>query len=192
MSIRRFLVVDLEATCWDGPAPAPNEIIEIGAVLHDVAAGDLGEFQTFVHPALMPELSPFCTTLTHIKQPDVDAAPPFPEALAAWRAWAAGFAPWVLASWGFYDRRQLGDDCRRHGVEYPFIGHVNIKKAFAEMRGVRPCGMAQALRLVGLPLVGTHHRGIDDARNIAALLAWLIRHGGVGQVLAAGTTEPVG
>ena len=32
--------------------------------------------------------------------------------------------------------------------------------------------MAGALRRVGLTLQGTHHRGIDDARNIARLLPW--------------------
>jgi inhibitor of KinA sporulation pathway (predicted exonuclease) len=34
--------------------------------------------------------------------------------------------------------------------------------------------MAAALRRVGLPLRGTHHRGIDDARNIARLLPWIV------------------
>jgi inhibitor of KinA sporulation pathway (predicted exonuclease) len=29
--------------------------------------------------------------------------------------------------------------------------------------------MAQALQLAGLPLEGRHHRGVDDAWNIAAL-----------------------
>ena len=29
--------------------------------------------------------------------------------------------------------------------------------------------MAQALQQLGLELKGTHHRGIDDARNIAAI-----------------------
>ena len=28
---------------------------------------------------------------------------------------------------------------------------------------------AEALAKAGLPLIGTHHRGIDDARNIARL-----------------------
>lgn len=36
-------------------------------------------------------------------------------------------------------------------------------------------GMDEALRMAGLPLEGTHHRGVDDAWNIAALLAWLLR-----------------
>jgi inhibitor of KinA sporulation pathway (predicted exonuclease) len=32
--------------------------------------------------------------------------------------------------------------------------------------------MARALQMVGLPLDGSHHRGLDDARNIAKLLPW--------------------
>jgi inhibitor of KinA sporulation pathway (predicted exonuclease) len=51
--------------------------------------------------------------------------------------------------------------------------------------------MAEALRQVSLPLVGTHHRGIDDARNIARLLDWLVRRAGVGQVVRLGATEPL-
>ncbi|MDF2697512.1 MAG: Inhibitor of the KinA pathway to sporulation, putative exonuclease, partial [Labilithrix sp.] len=31
-----------------------------------------------------------------------------------------------------------------------------------------------ALEHAGLTLEGTHHRGIDDARNIARLLPWLL------------------
>ena len=34
--------------------------------------------------------------------------------------------------------------------------------------------MAKALQLVDLPLEGTHHRGIDDARNIAKLLPYML------------------
>ena len=34
--------------------------------------------------------------------------------------------------------------------------------------------MAQALKLAGLELDGTHHRGIDDARNIARLLPFIV------------------
>jgi len=30
--------------------------------------------------------------------------------------------------------------------------------------------LSPALDLLGLPLAGTHHRGIDDARNIARIV----------------------
>ncbi|HWO78436.1 MAG TPA: 3'-5' exonuclease, partial [Bacillus sp. (in: firmicutes)] len=33
----------------------------------------------------------------------------------------------------------------------------------------RGVGMARALEMLKLPLEGTHHRGIDDARNIAKI-----------------------
>jgi inhibitor of KinA sporulation pathway (predicted exonuclease) len=39
--------------------------------------------------------------------------------------------------------------------------------------------MGGALRHLGLPLEGTHHRGGDDAWNIAAILAWCLRQPGV-------------
>ena len=41
-----------------------------------------------------------------------------------------------------------------------FLNILGISKGF---------GMAQALQQLGLELKGTHHRGIDDARNIAAI-----------------------
>jgi inhibitor of KinA sporulation pathway (predicted exonuclease) len=48
---------------------------------------------------------------------------------------------------------------------------VNAKLAFTEARGLRKRpGMAQALAIAGLPLEGRHHRGEDDAWNIAALI----------------------
>lgn len=171
-----FLVVDLEATCdergWD---INDSEIIEIGAVL---VRGDtldpLDEFATFVRPTHRPELTAFCTKLTTIRQADVDAAPRFPEAIEALSAWLAGRSV-HLAFWGAYDRNQFSRDRKRHRVTLPWDKrHLNIKQAFADQLGRRPMGMAQALSIVGLDLVGTHHRGIDDARNIARLLPYAL------------------
>jgi len=46
---------------------------------------------------------------------------------------------------------------------------------FSEKQGLKKKqGMAGALKLCGLPLEGTHHRGIDDARNIARMLPWIV------------------
>lgn len=52
--------------------------------------------------------------------------------------------------------------------------HVNLKRRFAKARKIKEVGMARALQMVGLPLDGAHHRGLDDARNIAKLLPWSI------------------
>jgi inhibitor of KinA sporulation pathway (predicted exonuclease) len=176
---KHYLVVDLEATCADdGTVPKHEmEIIEIGAVM--VAALDLepvGEFQTFVRPVRHPQLTRFCTELTSITQAEVDAAPAFAPAMKAFCSWAYTFDDILFCSWGDYDRKQFRQDCLHHDVGYPFgSGHLNVKRAFAKHgRRRKAPGMAGALEHVGLELTGTHHRGIDDARNIARLLPWAL------------------
>jgi inhibitor of KinA sporulation pathway (predicted exonuclease) len=48
--------------------------------------------------------------------------------------------------------------------------HVNLKQQYGSIRKLqRAVGMKNALQLEGLSLEGTHHRGIDDARNIAKI-----------------------
>ncbi|MCB9760543.1 MAG: exonuclease domain-containing protein [Alphaproteobacteria bacterium] len=174
-----YLVIDLEATCDDkGAVPRDEmEIIEIGAVLVD--AGTLqpvDELGVFVRPAMHPTLTPFCTQLTSITQAQVDGAPPLPEALDLLQARLMAGRSTLFCSWGAFDRVQFERDCARHGVPYPFgAAHLNLKKAFSHHLGTkRRFGMAGALAKVGLALEGTHHRGIDDARNIARLLPWCL------------------
>lgn len=176
----RYLIVDVEATCSrDGAVPRNEmEIIEIGAVI--LERTDLriaGTFQTFVRPVRHPVLTDFCRDLTTIRPDQVATAPGFPEALAAFREWSAGFAPWRFSSWGAYDRNQFRQDCAYHGEPYPFPEpHLNIKAAFSAVLDTpRRFGMGGALRELGLPLDGTHHRGLDDARNIARIVATLLR-----------------
>lgn len=172
-----YLVVDVEATCDDqGRVPKHEmEIIEIGAVL--VVASSLApvaELQTFVRPLKHPKLTPFCMKLTSITQAQVDAAPRFPEALDEVRRFIAD-RDVIFASWGDYDRKQFEQDAARHRVPLPFRNrYLNIKQLFADALGEKRSGMAQALARVGLELVGTHHRGIDDARSIARLLPWAL------------------
>jgi inhibitor of KinA sporulation pathway (predicted exonuclease) len=171
-----FLVVDLEATCDDrGAVPRDeSETIEIGAVLVDPATlAPVDEFQTFVRPVVHPRLTPFCTELTTITQAEVDAAPPFPAAAARLAAFGRGA---VFCSWGAYDRVQLARDAHRCGITPPLLGrHLNLKELFARAAGDRrSVGNGRALGRVGLSRTGTHHRGIDDARNIARLLPYAL------------------
>jgi 3'-5' exoribonuclease 1 len=167
----RYVVVDLEATCWEQSSPDRMEIIEIGAVLLESAGGPVSrEFDAFVQPVESPQLSEFCTRLTSIRQEDVDGAETFPVVFRRFLEWI-GPEPFTLCSWGAYDLNQFRKDCRRHGVELPpaFERHVNLKQEHARLRRVRPMGMAKALAKEGISLEGTHHRGLDDARNIAKL-----------------------
>jgi inhibitor of KinA sporulation pathway (predicted exonuclease) len=170
-----YLIVDLEATCSnDGSVPRHEmEIIEIGAVLQSARTFEIeSEFQTFVRPVRHPRLTAFCTGLTSITQEQVDAAPAFPEALRSMQEWRSGFEDALFCSWGDYDRFQLLQDCQNHGVAYPFpSGHLNLKEAFSRALSTgRRFGVDGALRKLGLELEGTHHRALDDARNIARIV----------------------
>ncbi|HET9382043.1 MAG TPA: 3'-5' exonuclease [Streptomyces sp.] len=177
-------VIDVEATCWDGPVPpgSVNEIIEIGLTVVDVPARrKVSRHRVLVRPA-RSAVSAFCTELTGLTQAEVDGGVTFAEACRVLtEEYGAGERPW--ASWGGYDRRQFVRQCRAEGVEYPFgspagPAHTNAKAVFAEAYGLPSmCGMAQALRIAGLPLEGRHHRGEDDAWNIAALVLGLLERG---------------
>lgn len=173
----RYVIVDLEATCWEGVRGSPKmEIIEIGAVRLASSGGPVDdEFSGFVRPVVEPKLSEFCTRLTSIRQADVDGAGYFWEVFPRFVEWI-GDEPFVLCSWGGYDLNQFRQDCQRHRLPLPpaFERHLNLKKEFARLRDVKVCGMAKALEIADIPLEGTHHRAADDARNIAKLAMWIL------------------
>ncbi|MDX3382174.1 exonuclease domain-containing protein [Streptomyces niveiscabiei] len=177
-------VIDLEATCWDGQPPpgSVNEIIEIGLTVVDLTARTrVSRHRILVRPT-RSRVSAFCTELTGLTQAEAARGVSFPEACRVLvEEYGAGVRPW--ASWGEYDRRQFARQSQADGVAYPFgysaeRTHTNAKAVFTEAYGLRgKPGMARALQLAGLPLEGRHHRGEDDAWNIAALVLDLVGRG---------------
>lgn len=175
--MRPYLILDLEATCCDRRSipRARTEIIEIGAVLVDPESlAVTEEFQTFVRPVLFPELTPFCTQLTSITQEQVANAPPFRQAIRLLGRFVGQKHP-VFGSWGDYDRNQLNREAKRNRCGLPLASdHLNVKQAFADREGHKKRGLGGALQRAGLSFEGTAHRGIDDARNIARLLPFVL------------------
>lgn len=169
----RYIVVDLEATCWQTRPPNySNETIEIGAVMVSESGEILSEFVEFVKPLKDPILSDFCKELTSITQSQVDNAQHFPAVVKAFQEWiGVGEHDYVLCSWGFYDARQFKEDCELWGIDTDWLKpHISIKHQYTAVKGLsKNQGMARALRLEAIELEGTHHRGIDDARNIAKI-----------------------
>lgn len=178
--LAHILVVDVESTCWEG-APPPgqhSDIIEIGVCLLDLRDFQRHDKRSILVKPARSEVSAFCTELTTLRPEDVAEAGDLAEACKVLRkAYDARSIPW--ASYGDYDRNQFKRNCDALAVSYPFgPTHINVKTLFAITAGMKqPTGMAGALERLGLPLEGTHHRGHDDAWNIAAIL---------GKVLAAG------
>lgn len=166
------IIFDLEATCWEkGSTPNRMEIIEIGATSLNPNTYDIDSvFSTFVKPIKEVKLSDFCKNLTLIQQSDVDSAPIFPEAMNKFFDWI-GSNQITFCSWGAYDIKQIRIDFQRHGIPEPeaFQNHINLKKLFSELYDMKPCGMRKALDILKLNLDGTHHRGVDDAKNISKI-----------------------
>ncbi|MFB0845075.1 exonuclease domain-containing protein [Paenibacillus oleatilyticus] len=165
-----YIVFDLEATCWENDRTKQNEIIEIGAVKINDKLEFVDEFQMFIKPILNPWLSDFCKKLTSITQEDVNQAEYFPQAIQQFQEWI-GKEDYILCSWGFYDKSQLTKDCELNRLDTDWLAnHISIKHQHGKMIGKeRGVGMEKALDLLKMPLEGTHHRGIDDARNIARI-----------------------
>lgn len=173
------LVIDIESTCWEGGLPPKgqaNDIIEVGVCRLDVAAGQRLEKRSILVRPERSTVGPFCTELTTLTPEQVAGGVAFKDACkvledeyhAPERLWA---------SYGDYDRRQFERQCREVGVRYPFgPSHLNVKTLCSIAKGLATeAGLPQALAHFGLKLEGTHHRGDDDAWNVAALLAEVLK-----------------
>jgi inhibitor of KinA sporulation pathway (predicted exonuclease) len=177
-TLDRILVIDVESTCWEGTPPPGqmSEIIEIGLATVDVARLERVDRRSILVRPACSAVSAYCTQLTTLTQADVNAGIPLAEAcrLLA-QEYRAAERPW--ASYGDYDRQQFERNCVAFGIPYPFgPTHLNVKNLAAMSYGwSREVGLSEGLRRIGLPLEGIHHRGGDDAWNIAGLVCQLLR-----------------
>ncbi len=166
-----FIIFDLEATCWRGRPPSKvQEIIEIGAIFINGYGEVEGAFNRFVRPILNPNLSAFCQELTSIRQEEVDRASLFPQVIEDFQDWGRMFEEdYLLCSWGSFDKRMLIQDCELHQLETDWAEpHINLKQQYQELKRLRnPAGLRRSVEKEGFEFTGTHHRGIDDAENLA-------------------------
>ena len=172
-SVHQVLVVDIESTCWKDKAP-PNEtsdIIEIGIVPLRVFELSLGEKRSILIKPTRSKISEFCTKLTSLKEEDFENAMSLAE---GYRVLEKEYESksYMWASYGQYDRLMFEKSCKDLDISYPLSNdHLNIKSLFACAMGLHyTVGMSKALKLLNLELEGTHHRGPDDAWNIARIL----------------------
>jgi inhibitor of KinA sporulation pathway (predicted exonuclease) len=176
----KILIVDVEATCWEGKNPEgmENEIIEIGVCLLEVKTGEISNSRGILVKPEKSVISPFCTELTTITQKMIDAEGiSFKDACNVLRnEFKSQSRAW--ASFGAYDFNQFQRQCSSTGFPYPFnSSHINVKSLFAlKKKLVHEQGMAGALAILDIPLEGTHHRGIDDAKNIAKIMNWILNN----------------
>ena len=169
----KVIIVDVESTCWEGGIPAGqiSEIIEIGICTLDLHTGAIEQNQGILIKPQNSTVSDFCTQLTTITPEMVEKGISFAEACAILQEdYSSKNRVW--ASYGAYDQTMFSNQCSRLKIPYPFSNkHVNVKTLFSlKQRLSREIGMSGALRQLGIELEGTHHRGVDDAKNIAKIL----------------------
>lgn len=185
MKPETLLVIDLEATCWrdqrtpDGkPQSVENmEIIELGCALATREGQVLDSRSFLVRPTRYPILSEFCTELTSITQAMVTEAPDFRGAVQLLNEWIGSPSEdFLWCSWGNYDRLHMAaqsqlDLAKPVNLAYP---HLNLKRLWRRTTGQKKKnGLTSALAFHDLVFEGNHHRGVDDARNIARLLPYM-------------------
>lgn len=170
----KLVVIDLEATCYERgfPEGEQQEIIEIGICLLDLKTLKIEKPVGLIVIPTMSRVSPFCTQLTTLTQEYVDQeGQTLPEAMDILEAeYEIDQRTW--GSWGDFDRKLLLKDCSAKGITFPgeSRSHINIKNVLAVEYGWnREVGLEKGCEAFDLKLEGTHHRGKDDAFNIARI-----------------------
>lgn len=174
----QIFVIDVESTCWDGPTPIgqSSEIIEIGVCTVDVHSLERLDKRSLLVKPERSIISEFCTELTTLTPEMLASAGTLADVVKTLKK-EYGSQDRLWASWGDYDRRQFERVCSEAGVGYPFgISHLNVKSLFAVVHGLsHEVGLDGACAKLGMAMEGTHHRGHDDAWNIAGVLCKLLR-----------------
>lgn len=174
------LVIDVESTCWEPPEFQPkneiSEIIEIGIAVVNIKDLKMVQNDSIIIKPQKSRVSKFCTKLTTLTQEYVDQGTTFQSAMEILRR-DFDASNRTFVSWGDYDRKMFERNCRDYDVKYPFgPRHLNLKNCFTMLHGLtREPGLDKALEHLGMKLEGTHHRGIDDANNIAAIFLNIIK-----------------
>ncbi|XP_071533420.1 3'-5' exoribonuclease 1-like isoform X2 [Panulirus ornatus] len=183
-----YMVIDFEATCDASNAQDyRHEIIEFPAVLVCTKRCRIvKEFHSYVHPAINPKLTSFCTSLTGITQDNVNFAPMFPEVLQKFEEWLdnnhlnAKPYKFAVVTDGPWDMgRFLFQQCNISKVPYPSWGitWINIRKTFCNFYNSKRMCLKDMLTTLGMKFEGQPHCGLDDSRNIARLSIKLLKDG---------------
>ena len=167
----KYIIVDLESTerMYEFNNSNIGEIIEIGAVkIENNKIVD--SFDIFIKPEYT-KLTPFISDLTSIIQKEIESAYFFKEAYKIFNDWIDKPEDYVFISCGNYDYNQLKTICNLHNISFnDFNNHLNLKELHAKKNNYKKHkSMKKMLDYDNIKLEGNHHRGIDDAYNLAKI-----------------------
>jgi inhibitor of KinA sporulation pathway (predicted exonuclease) len=186
-------IVDFEASINE--SDGTREMTEFPLVLLSTATPSLAildEFHTFIRP----QRNINCKNRRGIPWKIPDDTPPFPETwqnllefLDRYGVTDSNALAITCGDWDF--RAMLPAELSFYGIKpVPlFENWCNIKHAFKSFTGKKADSMVRMLNVIGQELIGTHHSGIDDARNIARIARWLYQQGHVFKVTSDGSLD---
>ena len=173
-------VIDIETSCWELPEikgeSEIQEIIEIGISVVDTHEYRILNTQSILVKPQRSKISNFCTKLTTLTQEQVDTGVLFQDACEKLRKdFKSHKRMWL--SWGDFDKNIFEKNCNDYQCKYPFgRRHLNLKNCFALLHGLsKELGMDAALKMLNIPLAGTHHRADSDSLNISKILINTLR-----------------
>lgn len=170
------IVLDLE---WNQPLDTggairepfffDSEIIEIGALKLNEQFEIVDEFKTFIKPVFYPVMNGDVVRLTKIRSQELEGAPDFPAAYAAFRDWCGEAC--CLCAWGTDDIPVLLDNLIMHGLETEDFPCYDLQRIFGHeiLREERQCSLERAMEMLRIK-PDRAHDALNDARNTVRVM----------------------
>ncbi|MBQ3843092.1 MAG: exonuclease domain-containing protein [Ruminiclostridium sp.] len=163
-----YLIFDLEWNQPSGSDKSPDlphgEIIQIGFITVNDTMEITRRGELTIKPVVYRKMNPYVSTLTGIKQSDIDAGMTFAEAFVQMREL---FTPeTVLITWGDDDMPILRDNLKYHGIADDVLPvHYNLQRIFASQTDskLRQTGLKSALETLGITEEMKAHDALNDA-----------------------------
>ncbi|KAJ0989394.1 hypothetical protein J5N97_007750 [Dioscorea zingiberensis] len=190
-----FLVLDLEGKV---------EILEFPVVMINAKNMEFVDlFHRFVKPVEMSEkrISEYIEGKygkLGVDRVWHDTATPFKDVLREFQIWMENHLLWgkepggslhraAFVTCGNWDlKTKVPQQLKVSKIKPPryFMEWINLKDIYLNFYRRRATGMMTMMRELDIPLLGSHHLGIDDAKNIARVLQRMLADGAVLQITA--------
>lgn len=170
-----YIILDIEFNGRKFASDKPMEVIEIGAVRLNAALQPVDEFASLIKPVYFAKLNSFIRQKTGIAQEDINRARGFRPVIADFQRWLARSESFVFVTWGGEDMKRIVLDARMHGLDDGYwmaIRYFDLLKGYLRYRNLtNDVSVESALNDLGIPVSGTAHRALDDAKMTGELFA---------------------
>lgn len=132
-----------------------------------------------------------------------DTAIPFKEVIQQFEAWLMQHQLWMggelnraaFVTCGNWDlKTKVPEQCKVSNIKLPpyFMEWINLKDVYLNFYCRRATGMTTMMRELQIPLLGSHHLGIDDTKNITRVLQHMLVDGALIQITARRNPKSLG